>query len=98
MPLISAIKKVWPALILTDGDTFQPCPSSRAALAPVPSVAIPALPFSPVKLSGLIDRVFASDKRGRLPMLIFKPLNPDLWPVQPVDKKTTDKNEQISKI
>jgi hypothetical protein len=40
----------------TDGETFQPWPSSRAAFLPVPSVAMPPLPFSPVKFSGLIER------------------------------------------
>ena len=33
---------------------------ARGALAPVPSVAMPPLPFSPVKFSGLIERVLAS--------------------------------------
>src|SRR5882724_9775880 len=45
----------------TDGLIFQPCPRSRPGLAPVPSVAIPPLPFSPVKFSGLIEKVFAFD-------------------------------------
>jgi len=31
--------------------------------APVPSVAMPALPFSPVKFSGLIDRDWAFETR-----------------------------------
>jgi hypothetical protein len=53
---MSAIVKVDRALIRTDGETFQPCPSSRAAFLPVPSVAWPAFPFSPVKFSGLIER------------------------------------------
>src|SRR5690349_19610651 len=58
-----------------EGDTFQPCPSSRAALAPVPSVAMPPLPGSPLKFSGLMERVTAFDSRDRLPGCIFKPLN-----------------------
>src|SRR5881392_3304651 len=58
-----------------EGETFHPCPSSRAATAPVPSVAIPAFPLSPVKFSALIDRVFAFDRRERLPRLMFSPLN-----------------------
>ena len=66
-PWMSASVKVFPASICTDGEIFQPCPSSRAACAPVPSVAIPPLPFSPVKFSGLIDRDFALESRGRLP-------------------------------
>jgi hypothetical protein len=40
-----------------EGDTFQPWPRPRAQLAPVPSVAMPPFPFSPVKFSGEIDRV-----------------------------------------
>ena len=59
----------------TEGETFQPWPSSRAAFLPVPSVAMPALPFSPVKFSGLIERVWASDKRERLPRVMSRPLN-----------------------
>ena len=62
-PLISASVKVVPALMLTDGETFQPWPSSREARLPVPSVAMPALPFSPVKFSGLIERVWAFEVR-----------------------------------
>ena len=38
-------------------------PSSRPGPAPVPSVAIPPRPFSPVKFSGLIERVSASARR-----------------------------------
>src|SRR5262245_20078868 len=37
------------------GETFQPGPSSRAAPAPVPSVAAAPRPFSPVGFSGLTD-------------------------------------------
>ena len=44
--------KVWPGRILTEGEIFHPRPRSRASFAPVPSVAIPPLPFSPVKFSG----------------------------------------------
>jgi hypothetical protein len=50
----------------TEGETFQPCPNSRAGPLPVPSVAMPAFPFSPLKFSGLMDRDFASDSRERL--------------------------------
>jgi hypothetical protein len=64
-PLISPRVKVCPALILTDGDIFQPWPSpaSFAICMPVPSVAMPPLPFSPVKFSGLIERDLASESR-----------------------------------
>jgi hypothetical protein len=40
----------------TDGEIFHPGPKSLAASEPVPFVAMPALPFSPVKFSGQIDR------------------------------------------
>jgi len=62
-PLISPRVKVVPALIRTEGETFQPCPKSRAGPLPVPSVAMPALPFSPVKFSGLIERDSALETR-----------------------------------
>src|SRR5438552_853650 len=74
-PSISARVTVVFAGTWIEGDTFHPCPSSRAATAPVPSRAIPALPFSPVKFSALIERVFAFDNRERLPRLMFSPLN-----------------------
>jgi len=74
-PWISARVNVWPGAMSTDGETFQPRPRSRAAPAFVPSVAIPPLPFSPVKFSGLIERVWALDNRDRLPRFMPKPLN-----------------------
>ena len=67
-PSISARVKVSPGLMLTEGEIFQPWPRSRATLAPVPSVAMPPLPFSPVKFSGLIERVFALESRESPPM------------------------------
>ena len=73
-PSISARVKVVPALMRTEGETFQPWPSSRAAFLPVPSVAMPALPFSPVKFSGLIERDWALDSRERLPRFMSRPL------------------------
>ena len=48
--------KVVPAWMTTEGEIFQPCPNFRAAWAPVPVVAIPPWPFSPVKFSGLTER------------------------------------------
>src|SRR5579859_5429296 len=56
------------ALMSTEGETFHPLPRSRAAALPVPSVAIPPLPFSPVKFSGLIERDLASESRYKSPM------------------------------
>jgi hypothetical protein len=67
LPVISPSVKVVPALMRTDGETFHPCPSSRLAPCPVPVVAMPALPFSPVRFSGLIERVSALESRQRLP-------------------------------
>src|SRR5512133_1212564 len=75
-PSISAIVNVSPGLILTYGFTFQPCPRSRAALYAFAvfglslsaGSAIPPLPFSPLKFSGLIERVLASDSLLRLPI------------------------------
>src|SRR5256886_6729032 len=49
------------------GETFQPWPSSRAAAAPVPSVALPPCPLAPVGFSALIERVWALESRVRLP-------------------------------
>ena len=40
-----------------------------------PSVAMPPLPFSPVKFSGLIERVCAFDRRDRLPRCRPNPEN-----------------------
>src|SRR5690242_183812 len=65
--LMSASVNVWPGAITTDGETFQPTPSSRPSLSPVPFVAMPPLPFSPVKFSGEIERVRAFESRGRSP-------------------------------
>src|SRR6516164_6027412 len=56
------------------GETFHPCPNSRAGTAPVPSVAIPALPLLPWKFSALIDRVCAAESRHRFPSDIPSPL------------------------
>src|SRR5438552_818134 len=64
-PAMSAITNVSPGPIRTNGETFHPSPRSRAAAAPVPSVAMPPRPFSPVKFSGLIERVSASASRHR---------------------------------
>src|SRR3954447_525508 len=75
-PSISAKVTVLLALTCMKGETFQPWPRSRAAPRAGPLVDIPALPFSPVKFSGLIDRVFASDNRNKLPMFTPMPLKP----------------------
>ena len=74
-PFISAAVYVSPALISTEGDIFHPRPSSRAARAPVPSVAIPPFPFSPVGFSGLMDRDFAFESLERFPIPPERPLN-----------------------
>ena len=72
---MSAIVNVSCAAIRTLGEIFQPCPSSRAQFSPVPWTAIPAFPFSPVKFSAQIERVFAFEILDRLPKFIPKPLN-----------------------
>jgi len=63
---MSASTNMAPGAIDTDGEIFQPRPSSRPGPAPVPSVAMPPRPFSPVKFSGLIERVSASARRHTL--------------------------------
>jgi len=78
-PSISASVKVSLASICTDGEIFHPWPSSRAACAPVPSVAMPPLPFSPVKFSGLIERVLAFDSRESVPIPRPRPLDGGFW-------------------
>src|SRR5215469_5191935 len=62
-PEMSARVNVSPGLMITKGFTFHPRPRSRAASDATPSVAIPPLPFSPVKFSGLTEKVFASEVR-----------------------------------
>ena len=43
-PSIEASSIVWPGAILTEGETFQPRPRSRAKWAPVPESAMPPPP------------------------------------------------------
>src|SRR5690554_4556575 len=86
-PSISAMVKVSPGLIVTNGFTFQPCPRSRAGFVALAvlrgalgsGIAIPPFPFSPVKFSGLIERVSALDSRYRLPIFISRPLKSRFW-------------------
>ena len=75
---MSASTNVSCGAIDTDGETFQPCPSSRPGPAPVPSVAMPPRPFSPVKFSGLIERVSASASRQTLPSPTPRPFHASL--------------------
>src|SRR6185503_12552428 len=59
---MSANTKLVLAGMTTKGDTFHPCPSSRAACHAEPLVvAMAARPFSPVKFSGLMERERALD-------------------------------------
>src|SRR5580658_9349633 len=74
-PSTSATVNTSPAFMATLGETFQPWPSSREALLPVPSVADPPFPGSPVGFSALIDRVCAGEVRNRLPRFVPSPLN-----------------------
>ena len=73
-PVISARVKVDLAGTRTKGETFQPWPRSRAAPLAAPSVDMPALPFSPLKFSGPMERVLAFDIRLRLPRFRSRPL------------------------
>src|SRR6202000_2737679 len=73
-PVISAMINVVFDFITTLGLTFQPWPSSLAASLPVPVMAMPPLPFSPVKFSGLMERLLASDTWYKLLKLLFKPV------------------------
>src|SRR6266404_1136352 len=83
-PVMSARVKVDLAGTRTKGETFQPCPRSRAAPLAAPSVDIPALPFSPLKFSGLMERVFALEVRLRLPRFKSRPLKEVSAAVAPV--------------
>src|SRR5215470_18219104 len=56
-PSTSAIIAICPDGISMLGETFQPRPSSRAAAAPVPSLAIPPEPLAPVGFSALTERL-----------------------------------------
>jgi len=75
-PSIAASSKVSPAGMSTLGEIFHPGPRSRAAEAPVPSVARPPPPAEPSKFSGEIDRVCTSrswerdDRPGREGLVI----------------------------
>src|SRR5690242_12600499 len=73
-PSISATVNVSPGLTRTLGEIFQPWPRPFAWLAPVPSVAVPPRPFSPVKFSALMERVWASESRQTLPRSRPSPL------------------------
>ena len=66
-PSMSPRRSVSPGATRFEGEIFQPRPRPRAWIAPVPSSAIPPLPFSPVGFSALIERDLAVDKRDRLP-------------------------------
>src|SRR5215211_2457332 len=72
-PVISARVNVLPGSIIMKGLIFQPCPRSRAASEALPCVAMPPLPFSPVRFSGLIEKVFARDTLYKLLRLLSRP-------------------------
>ncbi|HEX3959623.1 MAG TPA: hypothetical protein VHZ03_23810 [Trebonia sp.] len=59
---MSASVAIAPGSMTTLGETFQPAPRSRAGPCPVPEVAIPPRPGSPVGFSALTDRLRASRK------------------------------------
>src|ERR1700752_4688435 len=78
---MSPSSKVSPGATRFEGEIFHPRPSPRAWIAPVPSSAMPPLPFSPVGFSGLIERDFAEDSRDRLPRCNPRPENPCTIPI-----------------
>ena len=80
-PSMSPSSRVSPGATRFEGEIFQPRPSPRAWIAPVPSSAMPPLPFSPVGFSGLIERDFAEDSRDRLPRCNPRPENPSVMPI-----------------
>src|SRR5580704_1385862 len=73
-PSMSASVNVSPGWMITNGETFQPWPRSRAICAAGPSVDMPPLPFSPLKFSGEIERDLALESLARLPRLRPRPL------------------------
>ena len=89
-------------LMTTNGFTFHPWPSSREAFRALPfsSVAMPPLPGSPVGFSGLMDLVFASLSKNKLPGLMFKPLNPELFCADAIVeiKRTMNKSFLIKQV
>lgn len=81
-PSMFATSKVSPGSMSTAGATFQPRPRSRALCACRPSTAMPPAPFAPVGFSAESDRVFARDRRDRLPRSRLSPLYmPSFLPV-----------------
>src|SRR5215831_11482119 len=93
-PLISAIVYVSFGLMTTNGFTFHPCPNSLALFAALPfcSVAIPPFPGPPVGFSGLIERLFASLKRNKLPGFMLRPLKAEELCALAIEEiKTTNK-------
>src|ERR1700761_873723 len=78
---MSPSTSVSPGATRFDGEISPPRPSPRAWIAPVPSSAMPPLPFSPVGFSGLIERDFAEDSRDRLPRCNPRPEKPSVMPI-----------------
>jgi len=91
-PVISARVKLVLLLMPMDGETFQPWPNSREACAPVPLSAMPALPFSPVKFSGLMERDSTLSRRK-----IFSRLTPSAAPPWSCARKTVGLEQAQSK-
>src|ERR1700687_3941710 len=74
-PAMSASTFTSPGSITMYGETFHPRPSLRAGLLTGAGGAIAPWPFSPVGFSGLIERLSAFDRIGRLPRCMPRPLN-----------------------
>src|ERR1043166_4527968 len=73
VPAVSAKIAVSPDFTTMDGLTFQPRPRYLAAFWPVPVVAMPPLPRSPVGFSGEIERVSALEVRYRVESVADSP-------------------------
>src|SRR3954471_10480794 len=83
---------VCPASMRTLGEIFHPWPSSRAQFFPVPSVAIPPRPLSPVKFSGLIERDLALLSRESESRLVKR----DIRRVLPERRGTSPKRHRAA--
>ena len=57
--------------------------------------AMAPFPGSPVKFSGLIERVFALDNRERFPIFISSPLNSYFWAWAPAAMKSAARRKIV---
>ena len=78
-PSISARTRTSPGLMRIEGEIFQPWPRSRAGDWPVLR-GHAGLAFSPVKFSGLMERLTVFDSNDNLPRPMFNPSKPFIVP------------------